>query len=1138
MSDTLSALANYVDDAFVLAPVQPFFPEQTVLGFYTFVPWVRTGIAQAVTAPVSGNRPTAAVSVPVQGGGRSVDVAQQLLVRGPGDVLTIVQSQVIRRCPEDGHTRVEDSFLAHVEFDRPDFPWIFSPAAPQGDQLVPWVTLVALRTSHATPFPAADNLPAHVQTTMSELQPLEDAFAWAHAQVAGPADATAAGSSVSDRLSDDYAAQNLSRVVCPRHLEPDETYLACLVPTYDAGVHAGLGAADEGTLALAWRRTSGDDATVIDLPVYMSWTFSTGDAGDFLSLAEKIVARPAPWQVGRRLLDTSRPGGGLDDLAAADVGRVQTVLAPLFSPQSPDPGSPDPVERAAAVAETAEWPDHERTQLVELVNAPDALSGGGAAVPALPLLGPELYGRHQAARSRVSSDGSVDWFDQLNERPVDRIAAGLGTRVVQRDQEALMQSAWAQVGQVDAANASLRLAELARFVGESLHTRFLGGLAYGSLLQVTRAVHTRVALAGESTVAGVVEASSVATAAVTSAFRRATRPGGPLVRWVDDTGRTQLDGLLGGDASPRDFRRPYAEIDGVNGLADHSARALPTDVVARHLDIPVDDPDVVVTALVQRAATLTGSPTLTDAVTPDVVRNARPDPTFDLRPEVSRLVVDAVSRVQDTGLSDPTAGLVQLRTLQSIGTVPSDVGQRLHDMSQQLDQHLPNILQLQVRNEGPQLKLRTTPGDTTLRDHEDVTPVLQGHLPGLQPFSRLSQPLAGAPRPVPPAAGSPAWTQAVNLTRTEIELTPDSQLQVALHLAEVPAVNVVPALLPVATDLVSPAWPVAPDRPALVVAGGDLLSALHPALSLTARIRGRLGELPSWLPVDWFDDGRVRPVMAGPVFPRPMYQALNALDPEWLIPGMALMPEADLLTVLVINARFVEGFLVGLSHEMGRELLWRGYPTDQAGTYFKRFFNAAADDLATPIHQFSHTDLGQHLDPSLDGHLVLLVRGELLRRFPDALVLAMRADHREASGHPVFSDATRDPASQAPVLFHGHLPPDTTLVGFDLSVHDVQTEDWWFVIAEHPTAPRFGLAEDRGVLPLDRDSVSWTDLPLVQGGANPTFLSALTQVVVTDTPAPVTWGRDAATDAHLLLRNPVRAAFDARKLLGKAGAIT
>ena len=46
--------------------------------------------------------------------------------------------------------------------------------------------------------------------------------------------------------------------------------------------------------------------------------------------------------------------------------------------------------------------------------------------------------------------------------------------------------------------------------------------------------------------------------------------------------------------------------------------------------------------------------------------------------------------------------------------------------------------------------------------------------------------------------------------------------------------------------------------------------------------------------------------------------------------------------------------MVGSNHEMGRELLWRGYPTDQRGTYFAQFWDtsrrrvAAADMLPMP----------------------------------------------------------------------------------------------------------------------------------------------------------------------------------------------
>ena len=55
-----------------------------------------------------------------------------------------------------------------------------------------------------------------------------------------------------------------------------------------------------------------------------------------------------------------------------------------------------------------------------------------------------------------------DWFSELNLAPVNRVVAGLGTRVVATDQEPLMQAAWAQVGEIDKANRALLLAQLAR----------------------------------------------------------------------------------------------------------------------------------------------------------------------------------------------------------------------------------------------------------------------------------------------------------------------------------------------------------------------------------------------------------------------------------------------------------------------------------------------------------------------------------------------------------------------------------------------------------------------------------------------------------------------------------------------------
>ena len=130
--------------------------------------------------------------------------------------------------------------------------------------------------------------------------------------------------------------------------------------------------------------------------------------------------------------------------------------------------------------------------------------------------------------------------------------------------------------------------------------------------------------------------------------------------------------------------------------------------------------------------------------------------------------------------------------------------------------------------------------------------------------------------------------------------------------------------------------------------------------------------------------------------------------------------------------------------------------------------------------------------------LVLVVRGELVKRYPEAITLGLRAVEPVA-GHPAFVDpASMAPKPMAPVLFHAHLAPDILLVGFDLTDAELVPNRWWFVIAEHPTAPRFGL---------------------LAGQAPPL-------------------GAHAGIVAHDYLREPVRAAFEASRLLApvKAGA--
>ena len=71
-----------------------------------------------------------------------------------------------------------------VEFDRPDFPWLFTPAVPDADKrLRPWVCLVVVRKESAT-LTAAPNQPLPVlECPRGELPNLAESWAWAHAQI-------------------------------------------------------------------------------------------------------------------------------------------------------------------------------------------------------------------------------------------------------------------------------------------------------------------------------------------------------------------------------------------------------------------------------------------------------------------------------------------------------------------------------------------------------------------------------------------------------------------------------------------------------------------------------------------------------------------------------------------------------------------------------------------------------------------------------------------------------------------------------------------------------------------------------------------------------------------------------------------
>ena len=496
----------------------------------SFLPWVRQGAASAIaTADTLGPGQSAVAEVAAALTINNAPVpAVSVRLRGPAEVIGIDANQVVRTDPRPGSTDFEPNCFPSVEFDRADFPWLFTPArANPAGQLRPWLCLVVVRkqagvtvaSSPGVPLPslqiAGPALPA------AELPDLTDCWAWAHAQVA-------ADDSSPQRIA---AALNgapelsLSRLICPRILAPDTDYIACVVPAFEVGRKAGLGLPVPDTdltavnaLAPAWSLAPTAPVQV-DLPVYYHWEFRTGQGGDFESLARRLTPT-VPEGLGARPIDISRPGFAASGATTMDL---EGALLPV-PPAGSAPPPPD------------QLPEAFLTVLAGIINEPDRTQAADPSAD--PLLAPPLYGRWHAGRASVIPAGAT-WLDQLNLDPRWRVAAAFGTRVIQEHQEALMASAWEQAAELPNANQRMRQFQLSMAVGESLHERHLARFSEEMVLRIAAPAFGRLRQSPGRSLLAAQEGSQLPVAATRSAMRRIGRQRGPLTRRLAAQGVTR-----------------------------------------------------------------------------------------------------------------------------------------------------------------------------------------------------------------------------------------------------------------------------------------------------------------------------------------------------------------------------------------------------------------------------------------------------------------------------------------------------------------------------------------------------------------------------------------------------------------------
>lgn len=990
----------------------------TSLAQYTFGSWVRRGF------------------LPTQDGSATVVVkvnalepdAHHVPMLAAGDVTGISRRQVIRSYPMDGVLNAEPNYLALVEFDSPELPWLFSPPA-SGGTVFPWMALVVVEDTGKLLSPSL--IGTQLEISADQLPDLDDAHLWAHVQLVD-----------ADTVPQD-PARSLARLLSPRRLAPDTHYLACVVPTLESARLAGLGLVVDGQRASTQRAWGQSGQATITLPVYHSFRFATGPSGDFETLVRRLRGVPLPDGLGQRRLRLDHP---LSGMPAPEPAGAELDLHAALRP-------PNTITAPVAEATGQSYIDLLKARLADAGYDISLVEAG-----VTPQVGPPVYGQlpvGQAAKAAALDSGIVPpWLSELNLDPRHRVAAGLGAEVVRRNQDAYLESAWRQVGDVLAANRLRRRAEYSMATSLRLYRRY-ARLDDGDLLTITAPVHAKIRVGPAQTLVGRLRASPIPPAMLSVEFRRFSRSRGLLAHasYWQSTANVQQLAFQAAEAAPLVANMP---LDAVETLAAPSTifDGPGATAVLRRLVPELGDVDG---AQAKEKLDALATPNRFEVPTGDALRAA-----LAVRPPV----VD--------------------RVLSVMGFVPHAAGS-------------------------------TASPAAAPRAAQSVTRIDRGV---------LDRVMAGTYRPPVTALrrfalAEPRRVQVANEIVTVAQRIADRVIRVG--------------------DIAQPAGK--------ALAGGLnglrplILGALDPRITLARAVNSRIRALLDAEAASFSE------IMAAPDLSVPTYDQLKDISHDWLLPGIDRLP-SDTTTLVVENRAFINAFLVGVNHELGSELLWHEYPTDQRGTYARQFWNrratASREDQFDLRHEL-HLAQGLHLaelSGSGEDPLVLVVKGELIHRYPGVIICAAKTV-RGADG------VTRelDPTQVWPPDFSGVLDPDVAFVGFsELTERKVREADpdpahiaddaYWFFFAEHFAEPRFGLDQVDSPAPWTGPGRTWNDAAWQYATADAPFLGTASFAGTSlpkradDPGAPdFAWAANAATQAWILLQFPFRRGIRALDLL-------
>jgi hypothetical protein len=212
--------------------------------------------------------------------------------------------------------------------------------------------------------------------------------------------------------------------------------------------------------------------------------------------------------------------------------------------------------------------------------------------------------------------------------------------------------------------------------------------------------------------------------------------------------------------------------------------------------------------------------------------------------------------------------------------------------------------------------------------------------------------------------------------------------------------------------------------------------------------------------IEGLDPPNTTPPETCPGMDLPAWRSLNKLAPEWLLPGVGALAD-DAVIAMQTNPQFVDAFMVGLNTQLLSELRWRNVRVAAGCTPMKVFWDRAdtnnferVDDIRGVRTWPSTSTLGdpKHQPAGVGGtDLVLVIRGQLLLRYPSTVLSLVSAVHGTKVDFTIDPDPAKPPRLPT---FQGRIGTDVLLFGFaNLPAGDIGK--FWLSLEEPSHGYRF-----------------------------------------------------------------------------------